>query len=697
MNVIVTITDNGNPREAIPVRAIAWATSFKVTPYVLAMDLSKSSDHPPKLKNATAYYSIGSGKARAMAPKEWDAILHALSTLREDMKATDLTIYDNLLQWKIRATGILPAGTFLWKDEFDLAYQRGYGSPAYWIGEEREGDRGYTGDPVDVPEHLQATILEGFGATCQPAEDRAEHLTEQHGEPAPVFAPATVPDCAGMPFLSLPALARYWAHETHTELNDRLRTLCFGAHVWLTSNREFRNAYRRSEDAKFLAVSAAKTESVIDALSSIAFRGTQFDAERHSALLVVDVMREDFANWCTRNQIPLPRFWFLAPADEASQPEATEDVLFEETFSLEEAKIKLRERLNANDYEIERWILDGWIQAYRHHRFRDDSSCSKAEPFAHDDEGNEERRINLDRRLLREEVKRFDPSTPGREDQRPSDYPEFPLVGYNPSGRFVSYRQAVEFLSAFPGATVADVKKRIRWDVEKYRIDVCGFTELDSPLEEGHFYESQIVAIATAHFGRPFDGWDAITRPHPAAPLDDERLPNPAVAAVSGPPEHQSPQQPREPAPTAAGTPGENDRDPRSLKLIVDVDGARVTVIDNEGASETFSREQITGKGKSTWLLLVLFASRYGTVEKDGPEAKKLNYAKNRSNLGEKLKQSLRLRESPFVVGDASTIKFTNIRAERESIDAMNRGTLRLDDAATDWLAAHGEEMPVIE
>lgn len=35
MNVIVTIPDNGKPREAIPVRAIPWITSFRVSPDVL--------------------------------------------------------------------------------------------------------------------------------------------------------------------------------------------------------------------------------------------------------------------------------------------------------------------------------------------------------------------------------------------------------------------------------------------------------------------------------------------------------------------------------------------------------------------------------------------------------------------------------------------------------------------------------------
>lgn len=85
MNVIVTISDNGEAREAIPVRAIPWATDFHVSPDLLADDLSRSScrmpgnsGHTPRLEDTTAYYLVGDGKARAMRPREWDAVVKAL-------------------------------------------------------------------------------------------------------------------------------------------------------------------------------------------------------------------------------------------------------------------------------------------------------------------------------------------------------------------------------------------------------------------------------------------------------------------------------------------------------------------------------------------------------------------------------------------------------------------------------------------
>lgn len=196
MNVIVTITDNGKPREAIPVRAIPWAMTFsKGSPIVVARDLALQGDCFTKLESATAYYLIGSDKARPMASIEWDAVRRDLSLLEDDIRKAGLSSLDELRQWELRATEILPAGVFMWLDEFKLAYQNGYGSwPWPMTGSEDEGyvlmgrkdERSYTFYPI-VPKCLEAIILEGFGATRLPPEDRAQHATAQEGTPSTAF------------------------------------------------------------------------------------------------------------------------------------------------------------------------------------------------------------------------------------------------------------------------------------------------------------------------------------------------------------------------------------------------------------------------------------------------------------------------------------------------------------------------------
>ena len=176
MNVVITI----GVREAIPVRAIAWATYSILSPDVLAEDLAKHSEspdhHPPRLNNATAYHLIGNSEVRAMAPREWDSIVSDLSMLHSDLKDMDLPRLEGRRQWKLRATEILPRGTFLWRDEFEAAYQRGYRTRH--IRDEREGDRGYTCNPI-VPECLEPTILEGFERFLQqPAAESAAPVVE---------------------------------------------------------------------------------------------------------------------------------------------------------------------------------------------------------------------------------------------------------------------------------------------------------------------------------------------------------------------------------------------------------------------------------------------------------------------------------------------------------------------------------------
>ncbi|WP_295431037.1 hypothetical protein [uncultured Thiodictyon sp.] len=166
MNVVISI----NGREAIPVRAIAWATYSILSPDVLAEDLAKHSEspdhHPPRLNNATAYHLIGNGEVRAMAPREWDYVVRSLSALHKDLKDANLTRSEDRRQWELRATETMPRGTFLWKDEFEAAYQRGYRTRQ--IREEREGDRGYTCNPI-VPECLEPTIMEGFDVAANAA------------------------------------------------------------------------------------------------------------------------------------------------------------------------------------------------------------------------------------------------------------------------------------------------------------------------------------------------------------------------------------------------------------------------------------------------------------------------------------------------------------------------------------------------
>lgn len=228
-------------------------------------------------------------------------------------------------------------------------------------------------------------------------------------------------------------------------------------------------------------------------------------------------------------------------------------VAFDSTLSLDQTRAHLRKRLCANDYEIERWIIDGWIQAYRHHRLRDNDSCSKAEPWRDDPDGNGPEvdhsgrpKIFEWRRFLQDEVEQFDPSRPSGDDWNPTSYPEFGLAEllglddprdhiWNPSGRFISFSQAVAFLRALKDIDEDTVVQRLRSEVDEGRIDAGWIADKIPDLEHSYFPESQILGMAVTRFGWPFDGWDAVTRQDSPLTISEDRPRTEIVKSIVAP------------------------------------------------------------------------------------------------------------------------------------------------------------------
>lgn len=226
----------------------------------------------------------------------------------------------------------------------------------------------------------------------------------------------------------------------------------------------------------------------------------------------------------------------------------TDCVEFAETMSFPVARAHLRDRLRANDFEIREWILEGRIQAYRHSSRRLDHRCCKAEPWRGtpdpDGDGPEldsdgRPKIYHKRRFLKKEVEQFNPALPSDYEMAPESYAGFHYAGdhgYNPSGRFVSFSQAVEFVRPF--ASDNDIEKDLGCEIDDGGIPAHGLTPKplsleDSffddgltpeplSLEDSFFMESQIVGWATTKFARPFGGWDAITRQRPPFSVSEE-------------------------------------------------------------------------------------------------------------------------------------------------------------------------------
>lgn len=111
-------------REALPVRAIPYVTAWHLfTPDVVANYLAGVGavvgNGPPLI----AYHFID-GLPSAIKPREWDGVVSALEGYEADLKKIDPEDNHDIAyaQWRNQAALKLPAGVFVWLDEFQLVY-----------------------------------------------------------------------------------------------------------------------------------------------------------------------------------------------------------------------------------------------------------------------------------------------------------------------------------------------------------------------------------------------------------------------------------------------------------------------------------------------------------------------------------------------------------------------------------------------
>ncbi len=188
MYVIVTI-DPAMAWEAIPVRAIPFATGWVLSPDVLAKDLAHASELP-RLHEPRSFCLTDDGESRIMYPKEWDIVIADLKSLSSELAATGKSREERYPIWYRESIARLPAGTFMYREEFALAFKSGYGRHRWGIRDEREGDREWTSHPV-ISEDLRAVVMEGFGRYKGPqpaAPGQATHPFEtpqSPGDPDP--------------------------------------------------------------------------------------------------------------------------------------------------------------------------------------------------------------------------------------------------------------------------------------------------------------------------------------------------------------------------------------------------------------------------------------------------------------------------------------------------------------------------------
>ena len=187
MNIIFSIKG----REAIPVRAIPFVTGWSMSPEIVASSLAHK-DPAPKLREIAAYHLLVDDEFAKVLPKEWDGVEAELQNLSDTLKAKEVVEFESYPTWRHESILLLPAGLFVWKDEFVAAFASVYAEKRRWIMNERPGDRELNFTPL-IPQALQQAVVEGFSFVETPAVQVRGNF--QNGE----FQPLNV------------SLAGYWA------------------------------------------------------------------------------------------------------------------------------------------------------------------------------------------------------------------------------------------------------------------------------------------------------------------------------------------------------------------------------------------------------------------------------------------------------------------------------------------------------
>lgn len=109
-------------REAIPVRAIPYVTCWTISPDALAREFSGKLSAPFARLIGLQSYHVKGGCIVQTLPEEWDGIVVALEAFEADIRFRFPDRTQGYYQWRQRSANKLPAGVFVWREEFECVY-----------------------------------------------------------------------------------------------------------------------------------------------------------------------------------------------------------------------------------------------------------------------------------------------------------------------------------------------------------------------------------------------------------------------------------------------------------------------------------------------------------------------------------------------------------------------------------------------
>ncbi len=165
MDVVVHI----GGRQAIPVRAIPLLTDWEVlSPDVCANAFAGVESTTPHLEGLATYRLDEAGGPQPIAARWWaNWIVRELEACSARITAAQTSHEAGYPQWRRESLGLLPAGVFVWRDEFEPAFLREYGPNsmrARLAGEDYDqAAHRLNFNPQHGPrEDWQTLVMEGF-------------------------------------------------------------------------------------------------------------------------------------------------------------------------------------------------------------------------------------------------------------------------------------------------------------------------------------------------------------------------------------------------------------------------------------------------------------------------------------------------------------------------------------------------------
>jgi hypothetical protein len=194
------------------------------SPDSIAKDLSKRSAAPfSVLRELNAYHMLGSAITTVL-DKEWDAITVQLEALESRLRHKYSDDSEGYAAWRDESAQVLPAGVFVWRDEFERELGRRAAEGEVTQTTERSGDFDLNYEPMIAPS-VSAMVFEGFEP--EPKPSLRERARSQEPEKGAASVPAVVL-VSGTTYLTVEELPARIAQALYPETSDEMTVSYLG-------------------------------------------------------------------------------------------------------------------------------------------------------------------------------------------------------------------------------------------------------------------------------------------------------------------------------------------------------------------------------------------------------------------------------------------------------------------------------------